>query len=109
MSPAPPTKWMLLTRRALRIIFRTTSSPSAGNWAYTPIRNSHLLSNLIVLILCLFRNESDDQVRGVPDAHRLKKSTRVEALAHYRHRYLQQAVKKRQPETFTTGVSVPGV
>ncbi|KAJ7096924.1 hypothetical protein C8R44DRAFT_889517 [Mycena epipterygia] len=54
-------------------------------------------------------NESNDQVNGVPDAHRLKKSTRLEALAYYRHCYMQQAVKKWQPETFTTGAPVSAV
>ncbi|KAJ7133263.1 hypothetical protein C8R44DRAFT_870673 [Mycena epipterygia] len=46
--------------------------------------------------------ESNYQVLGVPNSKRLKKSSRMEALAYYRAKYAQQEVEKWVPEAVPT-------
>ncbi|KAJ7116914.1 hypothetical protein C8R44DRAFT_738784 [Mycena epipterygia] len=53
--------------------------------------------------------EADAQVTGIPGQFRQKKSNRLEALAFYRHRYLDGAVSKINPApVIAPVVIVPG-
>ncbi|KAJ6532323.1 hypothetical protein DFH09DRAFT_1326111 [Mycena vulgaris] len=53
--------------------------------------------------------ESDAQVLGVPAGKRLRKSTRLEALAYYRQKYADQQVEKWTSSVSAAAPVVPAV